>query len=257
MAGIGKAFNTPRDTLGNHTIFGYAFAQYTKFEVDLRLYHSFGGERQFILRFNPGVGIPYGNSNQLIFEKNFYAGGANDMRAWLPRTLGPGQFNRATTYGPAGTDAVPTIGDTLRTRLKYIDQFGEIKLITNAEYRFKVANNFFGSKLKGALFMDAGNVWRLKKQADNPNGEFKFSNILSSSAMDIGAGLRFDVSFFVFRLDAAFKFKDPQFNGSDQWVLLNHANELFHDGPFKTKFIKENRETYNFMQLNFGIGMPF
>jgi outer membrane protein insertion porin family len=257
IAGIGKAFNTARDTLGNRTIFGYAFAQYTKFEIDLRLYHSFGGERQFIFRVNPGLGIPYGNSSQLIFEKNFYAGGANDMRAWLPRTLGPGQFNRATTYGAAGTDAAPTIGDTLRTRLKYIDQFGEIKLITNAEYRFKVANNFFGSKLKGALFMDAGNVWRLKKQADNPNGEFKFSNILSSSAMDIGAGLRFDVSFFVFRLDAAFKFKDPQFNGSEQWVLLNHANELFHDGPFKTKFIKENRETYNFMQLNFGIGMPF
>jgi outer membrane protein insertion porin family len=257
LSAITNTFNTPRDSEGKRTLFGYSFAQYTKFEIDLRLYQSFGGERQFIFRVNPGLGVPYGNSSQLIFEKNFYAGGANDMRAWLPRTLGPGQFNRATTYGPAGTDATPTIGDTLRTRLKYIDQFGEIKLITNAEYRFKVANNFFGAKLKGALFMDAGNVWRLHKQADNPNGEFRFNNILNSSAMDIGAGLRFDVSFFVFRLDAAFKFKDPQFNGSEQWVLINHYNELFHDGPFKTKFIQDNRETYNFMQLNFGIGMPF
>ncbi|NNU34078.1 BamA/TamA family outer membrane protein [Mucilaginibacter sp. S1162] len=257
LSAVTNAFNTPRDSEGKRTLFGYSFYQYTKFEIDLRLYRSFGGERQFIFRVNPGLGVPYGNSNLLIFEKNFYAGGANDMRAWLPRTLGPGQFNRATTYGPAGTDAVPTIGDTLRTRLKYIDQFGEIKLLTNAEYRFKVANDFLGAKLKGALFMDAGNVWRLHKQADNPNGEFRFNNILNSSAMDIGAGLRFDVSFFVFRLDAAFKFKDPQFNGSDQWVLLKHANEFFHDGAFKSKYYKENRESYNFMQLNFGIGMPF
>jgi outer membrane protein insertion porin family len=256
LSAVSNTFNTPKDTEGRRTLFGYKFEQYTKFEVDLRLYHSFGGERQFIFRVNPGIGVPFGNSNLLIFEKNFYGGGANDMRAWLPRTLGPGKFNRGTTY-IAGTEAMPSSGDTLRARLKYIDQFGEVKLITNSEYRFKLANNFFGSKLKGALFMDAGNVWRLKKQESNPNGEFRLSNILNSTAMDIGAGLRFDVSFFVFRLDAAFKFKDPQFDGADQWVLVNHANELFHDGPFKTKFIRDNRESYNFMQLNFGIGMPF
>jgi outer membrane protein insertion porin family len=250
-------FNSHKDTLGKRTLFGYAFAQYARAEVDFRIYHSFGGERQFIFRINPGIGVPFGNSNQLIFEKNFYAGGANDMRAWLPRTLGPGQFNRATTYGPAGTAEAPTTGDTLRTRLKYIDQFGEIKFITNAEYRYKLADDFFGSKLKGAVFIDAGNVWRLHKQADNPGGEFRFNNILQSAAIGIGTGLRFDVSFFVFRLDAAFKFKDPQFNGSDQWVLIRHSNELFHPGVFKNNYLQANGESYNFMQLNFGIGMPF
>ncbi|MES2808892.1 MAG: BamA/TamA family outer membrane protein [Bacteroidota bacterium] len=251
--------NTPKDTLGKRTLFGYTFAQYAKTELDLRIYKSFGDERQLIIRFNPGIGVPFGNSTQLIFEKNFYAGGANDMRAWLPRTLGPGQFNRGTAYG----------GDTtLRSRLKYIDQLGEVKFITNAEYRFKLANNFFGAKLKGAFFMDAGNVWRLKKQPDNPNGEFSFGNLLNSTAIGIGAGLRFDVSFFVFRLDAAFKFKDPQFTGADQWVLLKHGNELFRSGPFKEAYLYNNRtgigsdgrpfgDTYNFMQLNFGIGMPF
>jgi outer membrane protein insertion porin family len=251
-----KVLNTDRDTLGQRTLFGYTFAQYVKTEVDLRLYRSLGGERQFILRFNPGIGIPYGNSTQLIFEKNFYAGGANDMRAWLPRTLGPGQFNRAS-YGPIGTAANPSSGDISRARLKYIDQFGEIKFITNAEYRYKLVDNFFGSKLKGAVFMDAGNVWRLHQKAENPNGEFRFNNFLQSTAIGIGTGLRFDVSFFVFRLDAAFKFKDPQFSGSDQWVLVKHSNELFHDGPFKTQFYNNNGESYNFMQLNFGIGMPF
>jgi outer membrane protein insertion porin family len=248
LSGVSKVLNTPKDTLGQRTLFGYTFAQYAKTEIDFRVYHSFGGEKQFIFRINPGIGVPYGNSTQLIFEKNFYAGGANDMRAWLPRTLGPGQFNRGTTYG---TDT------TTRDRLKYLDQFGEIKIIANAEYRYKLANNFFGSKLKGAVFIDAGNIWRLHKQVENPNGEFHFNNILQSSAIGIGTGLRFDLGFFVFRLDAAFKFKDPQFNGSDQWVLIKHPDELFHSGSFKNNYLQANGESYAFMQLNFGIGMPF
>jgi outer membrane protein assembly factor BamA len=263
LSAASKIFNTQRDTLGQRKIFGYAFAQYTKAEIDVRIYRSLGGERQFIFRLNPGIGIPYGNSRQLIFEKNFYAGGANDMRAWLPRTLGPGQFNRATAYGPPGTYDVPGVpdapssGDILRTRLKYIDQFGEIKIVSNAEFRYKLANNFFGSILKGAIFVDAGNIWRLHKEPENPNGEFRLNNLLPSTAIGIGTGLRFDLSFFVFRLDAAFKVKDPQFSGADQWVLFKHGNELFHPGDFKKTYERNNREPYAFMQLNFGIGMPF
>jgi outer membrane protein insertion porin family len=256
---ISKALNTPKDSLGQRTMFGYTFAQYIKTELDYRVYRSLGGERQFIFRFNPGIGIPYGNSNLLIFEKNFYTGGANDIRAWLPRTLGPGQFNRAS-YGNDYSQ---------RTRLKYLDQFGEIKIVANAEYRYKLADNFFGTKLKGAFFVDAGNVWRLNKQVENPNGEFKFNNLLQSTAIGIGAGLRFDLSFFIFRLDAAFKFKDPQFNGSDQWVLIKHFNEFFKAGEFKQNYTRANStgldkdgkvvlgDNYNFMQLNFGIGLPF
>ncbi|QXV67250.1 BamA/TamA family outer membrane protein [Mucilaginibacter sp. 21P] len=253
---------TKRDSLGQRTIFGYTFSQYAKTEVDLRIYRSLGGEKQFIFRINPGVGVPYGNSNQLIFEKNFYAGGANDMRAWLPRNLGPGQFNRASY----GTGAV---ADTTRARLKFLDQFGEVKIVANAEYRYKLADNFFGSKLKGAFFMDAGNVWRLHKEADNPNGEFRFNNIWQGTAIGIGTGLRFDLGFFIFRLDAAFKFKDPQFQGSDQWVFIKHFDEVFGNGPFKQKYLLDNKtgvdpssgkiigDGYSFMQLNFGIGLPF
>ncbi|MBL4675353.1 MAG: BamA/TamA family outer membrane protein [Mucilaginibacter sp.] len=259
---LSKLTGTKRDSLGQRTMFGYTFSQYAKTEVDLRIYRSLGGEKQFIFRFNPGVGVPYGNSNQLIFEKNFYAGGANDMRAWLPRNLGPGQFNRAS-YGTGG------VADTTRSRLKFLDQFGEVKILANAEYRYKLADNFFGSKLKGAFFMDAGNVWRLHKQADNPNGEFRFGNIWNGTAIGIGTGLRFDLGFFIFRLDAAFKFKDPQFNGSDQWVFIKHFDEIFGNGPFKQKYLQDNRtgvdtntgkivgDGYSFMQLNFGIGLPF
>jgi outer membrane protein insertion porin family len=252
-----NAINTPRDTSGKRTIFGQTFAQYTKAEIDFRVYRNLGGERQLIFRINPGIGIPYGNSSQMAFEKNFYAGGANDNRAWLPRTLGPGQFNRAVY-----TDT------TTRQQLRYLDQFGEIKIAGNLEYRYKIADNFFGTKLKGALFSDFGNVWRLHNEADNPGGQFSFGNLFQSTAIGVGFGLRFDLNFFVFRLDAAFKFKDPQFNGGDQWVLIKHFNELFHSGEFKQSYINANSlghnsdgsirgDTYNFMQLNFGIGLPF
>jgi outer membrane protein insertion porin family len=267
---LSRAFKLPKDTLGERTFAGRPFSQYAKGEFDLRIYKSLGGERQFVIRLNPGLGVPYGNSTELIFEKNFYAGGANDMRAWLPRTLGPGQFNRATYY----TNLTKTAGaaDTLRTENKYLDQYGEVKFISNFEYRYKLADNFFGSKLKGAVFIDAGNIWRLDKQfisdpnasptqpklIEVPNVEFRFNNILQSSAMDIGTGLRFDLGFFVFRLDAAFKFKDPQFSGSDQWVLIDHFDELFRSGSFKNNYKNANGgDIYNFMQLNFGIGMPF
>lgn len=241
-----KFANSPRDTLNQRTILGVPFSQYTKAEVDFRVYKNVGGERQIVFRINPGIGIPYGNSSQLVFEKNFYAGGANDIRAWLPRTLGPGQFNRSV-YPDSNT----------RQRLKYLDQFGEIKITGNLEYRYKLADNFFGSKLKGAVFTDFGNVWRLHNEPDNPNGQFSLGNLFQSTAIGIGTGLRFDLTFFVFRLDAALKFKDPQFTGSDQWVLLRHADELFKTGDFKRAYEASNGESYNFMQLNFGIGLPF
>ncbi|MBW4889357.1 BamA/TamA family outer membrane protein [Mucilaginibacter sp. HMF5004] len=244
---VSKLFNTPKDSLGSHSIFGQTFAQYAKTEIDLRFYRAFGGERALVFRINPGIGVPYSNSNQLIFEKNFYVGGANDIRAWLPRTLGPGQFNRATAYADNDT----------RTRFKYLDQFGELKIVGNLEYRYGILNDFFGSKLNGAIYTDFGNVWRLKPETDSPNGTFNFNKIFDSTAIGIGTGFRFDLTFFVFRLDAAFKFKDPQFNGSEQWVLVKHIDELLRGGAFKQNYYKANGENYNFMQLNFGIGLPF
>lgn len=251
---LSRLFNTVKDSVGERTFAGRTFAQYVKGEIDFRIYKNVGEEKQFIFRLNTGIGVPFANSNtkSWIFEKEFYVGGSNDMRAWLPRTLGPGQFNRATYYG-TGTD-----NDKLRSSLKYLDQYGEIKIVSNIEYRYKIANNFFGNKLRGAFFTDLGNVWRLDDQVNQPNAALKLNNILQSSAMDIGTGLRLDLNYFVFRLDAAFKFKDPQFIGTNQWVLINHYDELFRAGAFKNNYKANNSgDTYNFMQLNFGIGMPF
>lgn len=225
------------------TLFGEIFAQYVKGEADFRIYRHLGGERQFIVRFNPGVAVPYGNSDDLIFEKYFYVGGANDNRAWLPRTLGPGKLNRAL---------YPS--DTIRTVTRYLDQFGEVKFVGNLEYRYNIVPNFFGSKLNGATFIDYGNVWRMGKYADTTYGDtrFRLGNLLSSTAVGIGTGIRVDVSFFVFRLDVGLKLKDPQFTGGDQFVLGKWGNKAF-----KQQYFDQNNERYRFYQLNFGIGMPF
>ncbi|RCH54058.1 hypothetical protein DJ568_14325 [Mucilaginibacter hurinus] len=251
---VGRADPTPG-------FFDQNYSNYVRADVDLRMYRTGRKERQFVFRFNPGIGVPFDRGGELIFEKNFYAGGANDIRAWLPRTLGPGQFNRAV-YGTGGE------ADTLRSLLRYIDQYGQLKLTGNVEYRYKLADNFFGSKLKGAVFVDFGNVWQLVEDDPAYKRNFRFNKLWESTAIGIGTGFRFDLTFFVFRFDMAFKLKDPQFNGSDQWVLFKHADELFKTGPFKQAYLEANKtgvddkgrtigDRYNFMQLNFGVGLPF
>lgn len=235
------------DNDGFRTLFGLPYQQYVKTEIDLRYYKHLGGERQFIARLNPGLGIAYGNSNRLTFEKNFYAGGSNGIRAWQARTLGPGNYNRAVL----GNDVR---ADTLRMNLRNLDQMGEIKFEGNLEYRFKIADNILNAKVKGATFADFGNVWRRMKSKENPDGEIKFNNLLGQIAVGIGAGLRFDLNYFVFRLDAGIKVKDPQFRGSDQFVL----KYLFNKQDFKRDYADSHfPDVYRFVQYNFGIGMPF
>lgn len=244
---LDKLIKFNQDSEGFRTIFGLPYQQYAKTEIDFRYYKYLGGEKQFIVRLNPGLGIAHGNSNQLTFEKNFYAGGSNGIRAWQARTLGPGNYNRAIL----GNDGR---ADTLRTNLRNLDQMGEIKFEGNLEYRFKIADNILNAKVKGATFADFGNVWRRLKSKENPEGEIKFNKLFGQMAIGVGAGLRFDLNYFVFRLDAGIKVKDPQFTGSDQYVL----KYLFNRGNFKTDFANAHRpDVYRFVQYNFGIGMPF
>ena len=226
---------------GNRTIFGLEYLQYAKTELDLRWYRHFGGDRQLVLRLNPGIGVPYGNSEALPIEKNFFAGGTNGIRAWQARTLGPGNYNRAD------------IPIEIRQNLRNLDQLGEIKLEANLEYRFKILDNLFGAKLKGAAFTDMGNIWRIKPSVDNPKGDFKADKFFKQIAIGAGAGLRFDMDYFIFRLDAALKIRDPQFDNGDQWVIKNLFNKSFKQSYAGTNF----PDVYRFVQYNFGIGMPF
>ncbi|MEH6306340.1 BamA/TamA family outer membrane protein [Olivibacter sp. CPCC 100613] len=240
---LSKIINFKKNDIGQNTLLNVPYLQYVKTEVDLRVYRHLGGERQFIARINAGIGVPFGNNSEfLIFEKQFFGGGMNDQRAWQARTLGPGNYNRSV------------LTEDLRNRLRNLDQLGEIKIFSNFEYRFKLLNDFLGAKLKGATFTDIGNIWRLKESVENPGGEFKFNKFLGQMAIGAGAGLRFDLQYFVFRFDAGIKVKDPQFAGADQWVIT----ELFNSREFKRNYkLSNGPDPYNFIQYNFGIGMPF
>lgn len=228
---------------GEKELFGAPYLQYAKLEGDFRFYKHFGGNRQLIFRFNPGIAIPYGNnSSMLIFEKSFYGGGMNGMRAWQARTLGPGNYNRKD------------LDPALRMNLRNLDQLGEIKLETNLEYRFKILQNLWGAQVNGAAFADMGNIWQLEEQQLTPGGRFQADRFLGQIAIGAGAGLRFDLEYFVLRLDVGAKVKDPQFSGDDQWVI----SKWFDGKSFKDRYATTNApDRYRFVQYNFGIGMPF
>jgi len=241
---LGNVMKFKQNQDGEKLIFGVPFLQYVKGEIDYRWYRHLGGNKQFVFRVNSGVAVPYGNNSSLnmIFEKSFFAGGMNGIRAWQARTLGPGGYNRSS------------INPEFRVNLRNLDQLGEIKLETNAEFRFRMLNNFFGAKLNGATFLDAGNVWRIREDIINPNGEFRGDKFLSQIALGTGFGLRVDLDYFIIRLDAGLKLKDPQFSGSDQWVI----KDFFNAKKFKQDYYQTNwPDRYSFIQYNFGVGMPF
>ncbi|MES2652085.1 MAG: BamA/TamA family outer membrane protein [Bacteroidota bacterium] len=225
-------------------IFGLPFNQYVRPEIDIRWYKSLGVNRQFIARLNTGVGYAYGNSTSIPFEKLFYAGGSSGVRAWQARTLGPGNYNR---------DVIASA--TARSAAFGIDQLGQMRIETNFEYRYLLINKLFGGKLKGAAFVDMGNIWNISAGNPQPETYFKLDQLSKQIAIGTGIGFRYDVEFFVFRFDMGLKIKDPQFVGSEQWVI----NKFFSGGrAFKRNYeITHNPDVYRFLQYNFGLGFPF
>ena len=226
-------------------ILGLPFNQYVRPEIDLRWYKKLGEDRQFVARINGGVGYAYGNSSTIPFEKLFFAGGSSGIRAWQARTLGPGNYNRG--------ERVPT--EELRRTLYGIDQLGQMHIEANLEYRYKLLDNFFGAKLKGAIFLDAGNVWNISSGNPQPETYFDFKNLGNQLGVGTGMGFRYDVQYFVFRFDIGLKLRDPQFDGSEQWVI----SKFFSGGSeFKANYkLANSPDTYRFFQYNFGIGLPF
>lgn len=193
-----------------YKVMGIRYSQYIRAMVDYRHYfHFFNPDYVIVYRALAGAGIPYLNSNEIPYEKGFYAGGANDMRGWRFRTLGPGGYSGVGNY----------------------ERVGDIQLETNLEYRFPIY-----SFLKGAFFTDIGNIWSYN--SDNyPDGQFKVNSFYKQLAVDGGFGVRFDFTYFIFRLDAGIPLRDPSFPESERW-------------------------RYNYLQwkqfvINFGIGYPF
>ena len=186
-------FHNYLDTNGSYTLFNIVYSQYARFDLDYRHYFVFNEFNTLVVRASGGYGIAYKNSKVLPFEKSFFGGGANGIRAWKIYTLGPGSFH-----------------DTSITQL---NQTGDISLLGNVEYRFPVY-----SFLKSALFIDAGNIWLNKKNNNMPNGEITTS-FLKQIAVGTGFGFRFDFSFFILRLDFALKVIDPVKPEGQRWVF--------------------------------------
>ncbi len=244
LQGLSKLLNNNVDPkTGYASIFGVQFNQYVRPEFDVRWYRGLGGDQQFVARINAGIAYAYGNSSEVPFEKLFYGGGSSGVRAWQARTLGPGNYNRG--------ESIPNAEQ--RRTFYGLDQTGELHIETNFEYRYKLLNKFFGAKLKGAVFVDVGNVWNVSNGSSE--SRFDFKSLGNQIAIGAGTGFRYDVQYFVFRFDIGLKLKDPQFDGGDQWVI----NKFLTGGKaFRNAYNAANTpDRYRFIQYNFGIGMPF
>jgi len=215
--GVFKAASSSSEHDSVYQIANKPFAQYFRMEVDWSNFIKMNNHSQFCVRTYAGVGVPYGNSITLPFIKQFFVGGPNSLRGFQIREIGPGG------YVPDTLVFNPETGK--KTNVGFFNQTGDIKLETNAEVRFDIYK-----WLKGAVFADAGNVWTLKKDAV-PNGQFNFGTFWSQFAVDAGAGLRLDFSYFVIRFDYGFPLRDPRRVYGERWQFQNAV--AFTNGAFQ------------------------
>ncbi|MBR1517762.1 MAG: BamA/TamA family outer membrane protein [Bacteroidales bacterium] len=198
---------------GSHTLFDVSYSQYLRLNGEYKHYFYHGSNNILVTRCVMGLGIPYGNSTSMPYEKSFFGGGPNNLRAWQIRHLGPGHYNSHDD------DFI-------------FDQTGDITLVINIEERFPIYGPF-----EGALFADMGNVWLFRKDPYLPGGEFQLKNLLSDMALGIGVGLRLKISILTLRLDLALPAYDPTYERNQRWRLprwkFNSINANFGiDYPF-------------------------
>jgi outer membrane translocation and assembly module TamA len=183
-------------TPGYHKLFDTRYAQYVKADFELRYGYILDRYNSFAGRFFTGIGLPYGNFDVLPFEKKYFTGGANGIRAWQVRSLGPGTYK-------APADAYP-------------NQSSDIKLEANIEYRYR-----FFKMLEGALFLDVGNIWSINDKDNREGAKFEINQFYKQIAIGTGTGFRFDFSYFIFRLDIGMKLRDPSQSLNNGWIIGN------------------------------------
>jgi outer membrane protein assembly factor BamA len=193
-------FGSEKDEAGRYRLFNIAFAQYVKADIDLTRSFRLDYDNTVVLHLGFGIAYPYGNSTVLPFEKRYFSGGANSVRGWSVRSLGPGSFK--------GNDG----------NIDFINQTGDMKLDLNAEYR----THLFW-KLGGAVFVDAGNIWTLRSYKDQAGGQFSLKNLPSQMAASYGVGLRFNFDYFIVRFDLGMKAVNPAYEeeGEEHYPLLH------------------------------------
>lgn len=174
------------------------FAQYVKMDIDYAKNFMIDYRNSLVFHVGVGVAVPYGNSKSLPFEKLYFSGGANSVRGWSVRSLGPGGYR----------------GDA--NSLDYVNHTGDIKLDLNLEYR----THLFW-KLNGAAFIDAGNVWTIRSRDMQPEGQFKFDRFYKQLAVAYGLGIRFDLDFLILRFDGGMKAVNPMYTGKGRYPIVS------------------------------------
>lgn len=183
---------------GQYEFVGVPFTEYVK--VDLGFSNTKIIDRRNTIAYRIDLGFiqPYGNSEIMPFEKRYFGGGANNVRGWSTRTLGPGGYRRSEN-----------------NKIEYVNQVGDINLISSLEFRYKATTMF-----ELATFVDAGNVWTIKNYEGQPLGQFELSDFYKEIAVAYGLGLRIDLSFLLLRLDFGMKAYDPSRDESDRFVMF-------------------------------------
>lgn len=203
LSSLSDAIGLQKNASDKYELFNVAYSQYIKPEFDYVKYWSLGNQNVLATRSYIGVAIPFGNSTNIPFSKSFFAGGANDNRAWTAYRLGPGSSESSDEYNDAN-----------------------LKLALSIEQRF----NFFG-KINGAFFIDAGNIWNVFDDVTDENATFSNLSSLKDIAIGTGFGLRYDFSFFVFRFDVGFKTYDPSYQNENRWFNdYNFSNAVYNIG---------------------------
>lgn len=197
LYGLSHLTRQQADSTGSYKALGIRYSQYVKADADYSITHYFDRRQSLAFHVGAGVAIPYGNSDVLPFEKRFYSGGANSVRGWGVRTLGPGSYNSNNSLS------------------NFIYQCGDIRFDVNLEYRAKL---FWVVEL--GLFIDAGNIWTIKDYEDQPGGVFKFNKFYEQIACSYGAGIRLDFKYFLVRVDMGMKAHNPA-SGQEHWPLLH------------------------------------
>lgn len=205
-------------TEDGYLLAGQPFAQFVKVEADASYNYRINEASTVVYRAFTGLGISYGNSRVMPFEEQYFGGGANDLRAWTVKTLGPG------SYDP-----------DIESDTTFLYQIADIKLEANFEYRFKL---FW--IMEGATFIDVGNIWTLREDPDRPGGQFKFNKFIDDMAVGTGLGLRFDIKFVMLRADVGIKLRDPKITYGSKWIPFSRPYSFRDD-----------------LALVVGIGYPF
>ena len=187
------------------TVFKNPYSQFLKMTTELRYNHYIDRHQRLAFRIGGGIIYSYGNATAAPYSEQFYVGGANSIRAFTIRSVGPGRF-------------APDRNDPYA----YIDQIGDIKLEANAEYRFRIVGD-----LAGAFFLDVGNVWLLRDDPARPGGQFKWKNLLSDLATGTGVGFRYDINLLVFRFDIGYALHFPYDTGRNGYFNAPNFRDAF------------------------------